>query len=261
MTLAKPLAKPRPGAEFTWLHYCSSGLTLGLMAVLAPIFEDSLASPLQEGQVATRDFRATSGKLYQQIRTELRRNAAEQRFSPIYTSPDTRVARRQLEQLRAGLAYIQTVRADSLATLEQKQDDLASLEDVALQQETVTTILNMNDARWQEVQQQALAVLERVMSTGIRPETLATARDRVPAMVSLSFPRTRQRWWRSWSNLYCSNSEYSEALTQAARSGRANRSSQPCVPLCQARRLSHRARCWTQRISKPCKDWAGTTRE
>ena len=92
-------------------------LTLGLMAVLAPLFEDSLASPLQEGQVATRDYRADRPVSFvSQIRTEQRRNAAEQAVSPIFTSPDTRVARRQLEQLRAGLAYIQTVRADSFAT-------------------------------------------------------------------------------------------------------------------------------------------------
>jgi membrane-associated HD superfamily phosphohydrolase len=97
-------------------------LTLGLLAVLAPMLEDSLAAPFQEGQVATRDYRADRPVSFiSQIRTEQRRNAAEQAVSPIFTSPDTRVARRQLEQLRAGLAYIQTVRADSYAPLDKHE--------------------------------------------------------------------------------------------------------------------------------------------
>jgi putative nucleotidyltransferase with HDIG domain len=185
---------------------------------------------IPRGQVATRDYRADRPVSFiSQIRTEQRRNAAEQAVSPIFTSPDTRVARRQLEQLRAGLAYIQTVRADSYAPLDKKRDDLAALEDVALSQETVTTILNMNDARWQEVQQQALAVLERVMSTGIRPETLADARDRVPALVSLSFPEDQAAVVAELVKSYIApNSEYSETLTQAARQ-RARESIEPAM--------------------------------
>jgi putative nucleotidyltransferase with HDIG domain len=76
----------------------------------------------------------------------------------------------------------------------------------------------MNDARWQEVQQQALVVLERVMSSGIRPETLADARERVPALVSLSFPEDQAAVVADLVKSYLApNSEFSEALTQAAR--------------------------------------------
>jgi hypothetical protein len=194
-------------------------LLLGLAAVLAPLLEDSLASPLQEGQVATRDYRATRSVSYiSDFRTEQRRNAAEQAVPSIYTSPDTRVARRQMEQLRSALAYIQTVRADSFATPEQKLEDLAALEDVTFAPETATTILSVSDARWQEMQQQALTVLERVMSTGIRPETLGDARSRVPALVSLSFPEDQAAVVADLAKSYiASNSEYSEALTQTAR--------------------------------------------
>jgi hypothetical protein len=203
-------------------------LILGLLAVLAPLLRDSLASPLREGQVATRDYRAVRSISYiSEIRTELRRKAAEQAVSPIYTSPDTRVARRQLEQLRAALAYIQTVRADTFSTPEQKRKDLAALEDVTLSQESITTILALNDARWQEVQQQALAVLERVMSSGIRQETLNDARERVPALVSLSFPEDQAAVVAELVKAFIApNSEYSETLTQAARQ-RARESVEP----------------------------------
>jgi hypothetical protein len=203
-------------------------LVLGLLAVLAPMIDDPLAVPLEEGQVATQDYRAERAISYiSEIRTEQRRAAAEQAVSPIYTSPDTRVARRQLEQLRTALGYIQTVRADAYASMEQKLADLQALEEVALSQEAAATILTMSDARWQEVQQQALAVLERVMSSGIRPETLTDARSRVPALVSLSLPEEQAAVVADLVKSFTApNSEYSESLTLAARS-RARESIEP----------------------------------
>jgi putative nucleotidyltransferase with HDIG domain len=194
-------------------------LTLGLAAVLTPILEDTQTPSLQEGQVAAQDFRATRPLSYvSDIRTEQRRDAAEQAVLPIFTSPDTRVARRQLEQLRAALAYIQTVRADVYSSSDQKEADLAALEEVVLSRESAETILSMNDTRWQEVQQQALNVLERVMSTSIRPETLVDARGRVPAMVSLSFPEDQAAVVADLVKSFTApNSEYSQSLTQDAR--------------------------------------------
>jgi hypothetical protein len=224
MTLAK--ASLRRRAYLIALLLVS--LTLGLVAVLAPVLEKTRTTALQEGQVATQDYRAPRPISYiSEIRTEQRRFAAEQAVQPIYTSPDTRVARRQMEQLRAALAYIQTVRADAYASADQKLADLAALEEVVLSREAAATILSMNDARWQEVQQQALSVLERVMSTSIRPETLGDARGRVPALVSLSFPEDQAAVVADLVKSFTApNSEYSESLTQEART-RARESVEP----------------------------------
>jgi hypothetical protein len=224
MTLAK--ASLRRRAYLIALLLVS--LTLGLVAVLAPVLEKTRTTALQEGQVATQDYRAPRPISYiSEIRTEQRRFAAEQAVQPIYTSPDTRVARRQMEQLRAALAYIQTVRADAYASADQKLADLAALEEVVLSREAAATILSMNDARWQEVQQQALSVLERVMSTSIRPETLGDARGRVPALVSLSFPEDQAAVVADLVKSFTApNSEYSESLTQDART-RARESVEP----------------------------------
>lgn len=226
MTLANSPSRRR--AYLLALLFVS--LALGLVAVIAPMLEDSMAPALQEGQVATQDYRATRALSYvSEIRTAQRRAAAEQAVSPIYTSPDTRVARRQLEQLRAALAYIQTVREDAYASTDQKLSDLGALEEVSLSRESAATILNISDARWQEVQQQALTVLERVMSTGIRPETLVDARGRVPALVSLSFPEDQAAAVADLVKAFTApNSEYSESLTQTARD-RARQSVEPVM--------------------------------
>ena len=150
--------------------------------------------------------------------TSQRRDAAENAINPIYTSPDTRVARRQVEQLRSALAYINSLRGDAYASLDQKLEDISVLEDINLNRETAEAILNTADNRWQEAQQEAIAVLEKVMSSAIRPENLIEARSRVPALVSLSLSEEQAAIAAELASAYVApNSEYSEGLTISAR--------------------------------------------
>jgi membrane-associated HD superfamily phosphohydrolase len=161
--------------------------SLILVAVLSPLLQSSLARMPQEGEIAREDYRAPIALTFSsEVLTEQRREVVERAVVPIYSSPDTRVARRQLEQLRSTLAYINSVRADTFASLDQKLTDLSALDDITLNPETAETILSMTDARWQEVQQEAISVLEKVMSSAIRPENLVDATSGVPALVTLS---------------------------------------------------------------------------
>jgi len=212
-----PLAANRRRLYYTLLFILGS--ILALVAVFAPIIADTFTAPLQEGQIATQDYRAPRSISYiSEIRTEQRRRTAEQGIAPIYTSPDTRVARRQMEQLRAALAYIQSVRADAYASPEQKSHDLAALEEAPLSQQTIDAILGLNDARWQAIQQEALTVLERTMSSIIRPDAINEIQGRIPAMVSLSFSEDQAGVVADLVRAFLApNSEYSEELTQAAR--------------------------------------------
>jgi putative nucleotidyltransferase with HDIG domain len=192
---------------------------LTLTAVLVPLLQSSLSPVPREGEIAGRDFRAPRAITFSsQVLTDQRKETAERAVLPIYTSADTRVARRQLEQLRSTLAYINSVRADPFATLDQKLSDLAALDDILLKRETVETILGMTDARWQEVQQEAIVVLEKVMSNSIRPDTLSNVRSQVPALVTLSLSEEQAAIVAELATTFVApNSEYSESLTQAAR--------------------------------------------
>lgn len=209
----------RNGRGYYFFLLLLIGSLLALIAVLAPFLSDGLAPPLQDGQIATRDYRAPRSLSYiSNIRTELRRISAEDAVVPIYTSPDTRVARRQMELLRTALAYIVSVRADTFATLEQKRADLTALEEVQISPGDMDTLLNVSDARFQAIQQEALSVLERIMSTAIRPETLGEANSRVPALVSLSFQEDQAAAVAGLVQAFVApNSRYSEELTLAAR--------------------------------------------
>jgi putative nucleotidyltransferase with HDIG domain len=192
---------------------------LSLTVVILPLVQESLILAPVVGQVAARDYRAARAASYvSEIRTDRARASAEQSVLPIYTAPDTRVARRQMEQLRAALAYITNVRSDPFAATEQKLADLAALEEVNLNPLTARTAIELNDTRWQEVQQGALSLLERLMSTAIRPETLLDARQRAPSLVSLSFPEDQAALVAELAAAFVApNSRYSESLTNEAR--------------------------------------------
>jgi len=131
---------------------------------------------------------------------------------------DTAVARRQLERLHAALAYISSVRADTYADVNQKLNDLAALEDIHLSRETMVSILALNDARWQTIQQEAIVVLEQVMRNPIREDRLDEARRSIPSLVSLSLPEAQAAIVTELVAAFVApNSFYSESLTEAER--------------------------------------------
>lgn len=192
---------------------------LAWFATALPVLSDSSPPDLQEGRVAERDYRASQGATFiSEVMTEQRREVAARGISPLYTSPDARVARKQLESLRNVLAYINTVRADPYASVTQKTDDLQELEDIQLDGDISVTLLGMTEARWQAVQQEALVVLEKVMSSPIRPEEVQDARSRLPALVSLALPEAQAEVVAALAGPFVTpNSFFSEELTVSAQ--------------------------------------------
>ncbi|HSO27407.1 MAG TPA: HDIG domain-containing protein [Anaerolineales bacterium] len=192
---------------------------LAWLALMAPLAANLLTPSLQVGQVAPQDILAADAAAYEsQVLTSQRREAAARSVTPVYSRPDASVARQQLERLRATLAYIMNVRADSYASNQQKISDLAALQDLDLSQEISTQILSLSDARWQAVQQEAIRVLEEVMRGAIRPETMEDARSRVVDHVSYSLSIEQAEIVPELvAPFVAANSVYSESLTEAAR--------------------------------------------
>lgn len=202
---------------FFLLLFVTSGLSL--IALVIPQVAPFSASSLQAGQVVTQDMLAPADISFEsEILTQQQRDAAARSVPNIYTVPDTSVARRQLEDLRAALAFITNVRADPHATPAQRLSDLAALENVHLDTQTATLLLSLNDQRWQAVQQESIVVLEQVMRTTIREDRLEDALRSIPALVSLALSEDQAVLVsRLVSAFVIPNSFYSEELTQAAR--------------------------------------------
>ena len=192
---------------------------LAWIALLLP-FRDQWQSPaLQLGQVADQDYRAPRSITYtSEILTEQRLQEAEKSILPVYTMPDTNIARRQSEKLRAALTYITNVRLDSYATPVQKVVDLGAMDAVSLDQNISLEILGLSEARWQAVAQEANMTLERVMTGIIRPDTLEEALTRVPRLVSLSLSEDEAKISSILASAFIApNSFFSQELTDSAR--------------------------------------------
>ena len=129
---------------------------LSWVALLLPLRSQLQPALLQPGQVADQDYLANESQTFiSQVLTDQRRQEAENSILPVYSAPDTNVARRQSESLRVALAYINSVRADNFATPLQKISDLAALDNLRLDEDASLEILALNESRWQAVGQAA----------------------------------------------------------------------------------------------------------
>lgn len=192
---------------------------LSFLILVAPFSSQQSALQLQEGDVAGQDVLAPYTLSYQsEVLTTQQREEAANQVAPIYGPPDANVARDQLEQLRLALDFINTVRQDSFASLDQKINDLSALQHVALSQEMAQNILLLDDSAWQNVQQETIVVLEQVMRSSIRQNRLEEARSGIPALVSLSISENQAAIVAELAAAFVApNSFYSEELSEEAR--------------------------------------------
>ncbi|GAB4569881.1 MAG: HD family phosphohydrolase [Anaerolineae bacterium] len=154
---------------------------------------DSL-SPSQEavtlavGQVASQDIRAPFSTTYESdVLTAQRRQVAMDSVRPIYDPPDPSIARQQIQLARQILDYIADVRADEFATPEMLHADIAAIPALSLTDEQIEAILATDSQRWNEIDQQIISVLERVMRGEIREDTLRNIKLNIPNLVSVRF--------------------------------------------------------------------------
>lgn len=162
--------------------------SLAAYAVLVlPLSLRPSSLPLSAGQVSPQDLQAPVNKEYiSDVRTNQARDAAERAVSPIFTTPDQSIARRQISHLRTALDSIATIRGDAALPAEQKRAELAVLPDLSLDQQTIDRILAVSDLRWEAVQQDALRVLEQIMRSSVREENMVAVRTNVPSVVSFA---------------------------------------------------------------------------
>ncbi len=192
---------------------------LTFIGVALPLYLDSSSYSLVVGDVSPRSIEAPYAHSYlSEISTAKAQDNARQSIQPIYLPADPLISRTQVEKLRTALAYISTVRVDSLATEQQRHDDLQNLLEMDLQDDTIASILSMPDTRWYLIQQEALSVLEQVMRNSIRDTQVSEARRSVATLVSYSLTTEQSKLVEAIVSPYVvPNSLYSEELTTAAQ--------------------------------------------
>ncbi|MBI4927157.1 MAG: HDIG domain-containing protein, partial [Anaerolineae bacterium] len=174
---------------------------------------------LSAGDVAQQEIQAPYTLEYvSDLLTNQARSDAEQRVGLVYLPADPAISRKQLEHLRTALNFIDAVRFDGYASIEEKLADLALLENLKLTEPDALAILSLNEVRWEAVSRESLAVLEAVMRDTIRDDQTRDAVRRIPTLISFTLPQDQASIVNTLVTPFITaNSLLEESLTQQAR--------------------------------------------
>ncbi len=159
----------------------------GVVLVVALLVQFPLGGQVQltAGEVAQQDVLAPRRIAYESaVRTEQARERAAQAVPDFYDPPQSRIRRTQVNAARDALAFIDTVRLDSLASPETKTAYLQAITDIGINQAMAERILGLNAEDWTEVQSEVPLVLDQIMQEEVRETSLATARRKVAVLIS-----------------------------------------------------------------------------
>ncbi|MGQ9793109.1 MAG: HD family phosphohydrolase [Anaerolineae bacterium] len=141
---------------------------------------------LQIGDVASRDILAPRRITYiSEVETEAARARAEAAVAEIYDLPDASITRRQIARARQILDYFDSVRADAYASMEEKRELIAAVNDLVLTDNIINGVLTADNNTWLMIKGEVISVLDQAMRTEIRPAQLAAVRRRLPTLISL----------------------------------------------------------------------------
>ena len=175
--------------------YIVWGLILAALifgALLLPIVLHPASYAIEQGDVSPYDIQAPSDIVYfSDTLTQQAKDSAKKSVSSVYLPADPGITRRQIERLRLSIAYINSVRADSYANMDQKIVDLSHMSDISISTDLAQEILNTSDTRWETVNAEAMNVLEQVMRTTIRTDRLSDARRNISTLIDLSLPEAQ----------------------------------------------------------------------
>ncbi len=175
---------PRRYYRGAWLF--GALFVLGVLAILiVPLFVAGSVA-LDSGDVAPEDIRAPRSVRYvSEILTTQARDEAERSVAVQYDPLDPRVARQQVARARDVIDYIRAVRADPLATRDEKRAMLNAIENFSLAPETVDQLLDLPDDEWQNVKSEIVAVIDLAMRNEILDVNLEEVKARLPALVAI----------------------------------------------------------------------------
>jgi len=155
-----------------------------------------------------------------EILSQQARDDAARKVMPIYTSPDSTIAREQYNRARDVLAFLRAVRADTYGTEVQRMAAIWAVQELAdMPEAAVRAILTLPDSSWSRVQLEFLDLLDQVMrQEEMRESDLALIQRRLAAMVPLDLPQDEAEVIEALVVQFLRpNVFYDEATTNAAK--------------------------------------------
>jgi putative nucleotidyltransferase with HDIG domain len=206
-----------------WLIF-AVGVLGTIVAINLPLSQEASSIVLAVEDVSPGEILAPYDYSYaSEVLTEQARQEAANAVPNYYDPPDSQVARQQLSKLMAVLAVIDSDRVElqgNPTARDQILEEVTSLADLQLDQETASTILDLPESRWLAIKLEAEAVLQQVMRDEIREDRLEEARRAVPAYVGISTSLTQSETdlvIELATAFVAPNSLYNDEVTQEAR--------------------------------------------
>jgi len=207
-----------------WVNLLVSGLmSLVLIAGISTVLVLPLLSRgvnLQAGEVSPRTIRAPHQITYESpIRTDRARQQAANAVKRVYDPADPKITQQQIRRAANVLDYIDSIRHDPYATLEQKTSWINQAPELQLPAAVVSDTMALDDLSWQVVSSHTLAVLSEVLRQPIREGLdVIDARRRIPNAVDPALPEAQATIVSALASGFVKpNSFYNEERTNASR--------------------------------------------
>jgi hypothetical protein len=141
---------------------------------------------LKEGDITPHGIVAppNGGTFVSEVRTKERQQIERETVQVIYFPPDPDVARRQSDFAQQTLDFVDNVRAAPYDTREQQLADLAEIITIHLSDDNSLAILQLSEDTWNDVKNETLNVLSRVMRQEIRPDNVDNVRGQLVIQVN-----------------------------------------------------------------------------
>ncbi len=145
-----------------------------------------------EGELARSDILASRNHTFiSEVLTQKAREQARRDVDEVYTPLDLSIGREQLSSARDIFAFIETVRADSNATTNQKLGYLNAIEDVVLEEEIAQSLLSMSQSSLGSAENNILEIINELMREEIREIDLRDYRRSAQNDVNLELAQTQ----------------------------------------------------------------------
>ena len=165
---------------------------LVILSFIFPLTIRQSSYSLDIGAVSNLDIQAPESITYEsQVLTEKAITEVQNAVETVYLPADPAITRRQIENLRLALSYIDLVRNDEFSTEEEKYSDLFNLDNIVITDDMVNELLSINEDGWKAIQDESLIVLESAMRNSIRDYQLNDAKRNVPTLISFSFDQSQ----------------------------------------------------------------------
>jgi len=174
---------------------------------------------LKVDDVSPVDLRAPREITYtSEIKTQEERQKAEEAVEDVYDAADPEIARQAIAQARQVFDYVDSVRHDEYATLEEKIEMVRAIRDVTLPISVISDTVTLEEELWGEVVAESLNVLDEILRQDIRSDQVTEVKRQVAGYISLALSPTQAKLVEGWcKNFIVPTSFFNAEKTEEAK--------------------------------------------